>query len=114
VASVPEVPHHPSRTQVKNEPGRAAFPRAPGLHANAPEGKRMDWSSIERGWKHYKTSAQERWNRLSHQDVEGTMGRRDELARLVQMAYGLTREETQRHISMWLSKQAATPPFAAS
>jgi len=74
----------------------------------------MDWSSIERSWKHYKTSAQQRWNRLSDQDVEGTLGKRENLARLVQRAYGLTREETQRHIAMWLSKQAGNPPLAAN
>ena len=74
----------------------------------------MDWSSIERSWQHYKASAQQRWNRLSDQDVEGTLGRREDLARLVQRAYGLTREETQRHISMWLSKQAGNPPLAAN
>ena len=74
----------------------------------------MDWTSIERSWKHYKASAQQRWNRLSDQDVEGTLGKREDLARLVQRAYGLTREETQRHISMWLSKQAGNPPLAAN
>ncbi|HYL90348.1 MAG TPA: general stress protein CsbD [Burkholderiales bacterium] len=74
----------------------------------------MDWTSIERSWKHYKTYAQERWNRLSAQQVDATMGKRDELARCVQLAYGLTREETERHISMWVAKQASNPPSAVN
>ena len=65
----------------------------------------MNWTNIESGWNDYKASAKQQWSKLSDQQVEGTMGKREQLSTSVQQAYALSKEETERQISDWQSKQ---------
>ena len=74
----------------------------------------MNWTSIERSWNHYKTYAKDRWNRLSDQQIEATMGNHEQLSRCVQQAYGLSKPEADRRIAVWFQRQAGNPPLAAN
>ena len=74
----------------------------------------MDWSRIERDWNHYKVHVKERWERLSDQQIEATMGKRDELSLCVQKAYELSKQEADRRIEVWVLRQAGNPPHAAN
>lgn len=65
----------------------------------------MNWSSIETGWKDYKADAKQQWSKLSDQQLDSTMGKREHLSLSVQQAYALSKEETERQISDWQSKQ---------
>ena len=65
----------------------------------------MNWTHIEDGWNEYKASAKQQWNMLTDLQISDTLGRRQFLASKVQEVYALSKEETERQISDWQSKQ---------
>ena len=73
----------------------------------------MNWSNIETGWNDYKANAKQQWSKLTDEQVNGTMGKREKLSSQVQQAYSVSREEAERQISDWESKQVETQPHAA-
>ena len=74
----------------------------------------MNWSSIETSWNDYKANAQQQWSRLTEEQVNGTMGARARLSIHVQEAYALSKEEAERQISAWQSKQVETQQAPAA
>lgn len=64
----------------------------------------MNWSHIESGWKDYKGNAMRQWSKLTQEQVDGTMGKREQLSLRVQEAYSLSNEEAQRQLSDWQAK----------
>jgi uncharacterized protein YjbJ (UPF0337 family) len=73
----------------------------------------MNWSSIETGWNEYKASAKTQWNKLSDLQINDTLGRREFLSTKVQEVYALSKEDTERQISAWQSKQVEKQAPAA-
>ena len=73
----------------------------------------MNWTNIETGWNDYKASAKQQWDKLSSQQLDDTMGKRDHLSTRVQEAYSLSKEDTERQISDWQSKQVEKQAPAA-
>lgn len=69
----------------------------------------MNWSNIETGWQDFKANAKQQWNKLTDQQINDTMGKREQLSTKVQEAYALSKEETDRQISDWQSKQVEKP-----
>jgi len=67
----------------------------------------MNWTHIEDGWNEYKASAKQQWNKLSDLQIADTLGRREFLASQVQQIYALSKEETERQVADWQSKQIA-------
>ena len=65
----------------------------------------MNWSNIENGWNDYKANAKQQWSKLSDEQINGTMGKREQLSSRVQEAYSVNKEEAERQISDWQSKQ---------
>jgi uncharacterized protein YjbJ (UPF0337 family) len=65
----------------------------------------MNWSHIETGWQGFKANAKQQWGKLSDQQINDTLGKREDLSTRVQEAYSLSKEETERQISDWQSKQ---------
>jgi uncharacterized protein YjbJ (UPF0337 family) len=65
----------------------------------------MNWQNIESGWNNYKAGAKQQWSRLSDEQLDGTMGKRDMLSSRVQEAYGISKEETERQLTEWQSRQ---------
>jgi uncharacterized protein YjbJ (UPF0337 family) len=65
----------------------------------------MNWSNIESGWNKYKVDAKTQWSKLSEQQIENTLGKREQLSISVQQAYAMSKEETERQISAWQSRQ---------
>jgi hypothetical protein len=61
----------------------------------------MNWNGIEARWDEYKVAAKRRWDKLSEQQLHGTRGNRQYLARRLQEAYSLTPEEADRQIAAW-------------
>jgi len=74
----------------------------------------MNWSNIETGWNQYKVDAKTQWSKLSDQQIEGTLGKREQLSISVQQAYALSKDETERQISDWQSRQVEKPAPAKS
>ncbi|HZT63086.1 MAG TPA: general stress protein CsbD [Burkholderiales bacterium] len=65
----------------------------------------MNWSSIETGWNEFKANAKQQWGKLSDEQITDTLGKRENLSLRVQEAYTLSKEDTERQISDWQSKQ---------
>jgi uncharacterized protein YjbJ (UPF0337 family) len=65
----------------------------------------MNWSNIESSWNDFKANAKQRWDKLSDDQVSDTLGKRADLSTRVQEAYAVTKEEAERQISDWQSKQ---------
>jgi uncharacterized protein YjbJ (UPF0337 family) len=65
----------------------------------------MNWSAIESGWSFYKANAKQQWSKLSDEQINDTLGKREDLSSRVQEAYALSKEDAERQISEWQSKQ---------
>ena len=73
----------------------------------------MNWSNIQNGWNEYKATAKQQWSKLTDEQVDGTMGKREQLSTQVQQAYSVNKEEAERQISDWQSKQVEKQAPAA-
>ena len=73
----------------------------------------MNWSNIESGWNEFKSSARQQWSKLSDEQINATMGKREQLSTEVQQAYALSKDETDRQISDWQSRQTEKQAPAA-
>lgn len=73
----------------------------------------MNWATIENGWNEYKAAAKQQWSKLSDEQLNGTMGKREHLSSRVQEVYSLTREDAERQISDWQGKQTEKQAPAA-
>jgi uncharacterized protein YjbJ (UPF0337 family) len=108
VVRVPEVTrcHRRSPAILQRLSRYAVLPAPRGIRTSTQrEGNTMNWSNIESGWKDYKLDAKQQWTKLSDQQIESTLGKREQLSNSVQQAYALSKEETERQISDWQSRQ---------
>jgi uncharacterized protein YjbJ (UPF0337 family) len=64
----------------------------------------MNWDQIEGNWKEFKGTAQAQWGKLTDDELDRVDGRRTELIGLLQQKYGQTREQVERDIDAWLSR----------
>jgi len=74
----------------------------------------MNWNNIESGWNDFKANAKQQWSKLSDQQITDTLGKREQLSSRVQEAYAVSKEEAERQIADWQSKQADKPAPAKS
>jgi len=65
----------------------------------------MNWDRIEGNWKQFKGSAKEQWGKLTDDQLDVTAGLRDKLVGRIQQAYGITKEESEEQVSLWLKEQ---------
>jgi len=65
----------------------------------------MNWDRIEGNWKQFKGSARQQWGKLSDGQLEATAGQRDKLVGKIQETYGISKEESEKQVSTWLSAQ---------
>ena len=68
----------------------------------------MNWDRIEGNWKQFKGSAKEQWSKLTDDQLDVTAGLRDKLVGRIQQAYGITKEESEEQVSLWLKEQKET------
>jgi uncharacterized protein YjbJ (UPF0337 family) len=73
----------------------------------------MNWNQIETGWTSYTANAKLKWDKLSDEQLTGTLGKREQLSSKVQEAYGISKEESERQISEWQSHQLEAQPVQA-
>ena len=62
----------------------------------------MNWDQIEGKWKQLKSKVQEKWGKLTDDDMELVKGKRTELAGRIQERYGMARDQAEREIDTWL------------
>jgi uncharacterized protein YjbJ (UPF0337 family) len=68
----------------------------------------MNWDRIEGNWKQFKGSAKEQWGKLTNDQLDMAAGKRDKLVGKIQEAYGISKEESEKQVSTWLSAQKET------
>ena len=58
----------------------------------------MNWDIVEGNWKQFKGKAKEQWGKLTDDDLDVIAGKRDQLAGRVQEAYGVSKDEAEKQI----------------
>jgi len=61
----------------------------------------MNRDQIEGKWKQLKGKAQEKWGKLTDDDLDVIEGNRDQLEGKLQERYGYTKEEARRAVDDW-------------
>jgi uncharacterized protein YjbJ (UPF0337 family) len=88
-------------------------PATDGVHKPVSAGKitrsegvrKMNWDRIEGNWKQFKGKAKEQWGKLTDDDFDRIGGKRDQLAGRIQESYGITKDEAEKQIDDWESRQ---------
>jgi uncharacterized protein YjbJ (UPF0337 family) len=61
----------------------------------------MNWKSIEGDWERIKADLQDRWDKLTADDLEAIDGQRARLAGRLRELYGLTEERAEAELRDW-------------
>lgn len=64
----------------------------------------MNWDQIEGKWKEMTGNVQQRWGKLTDDDLTQIKGDRRELAGKIQHAYGVTKEEAEKQVDDWAAQ----------
>ncbi|MGH7582104.1 MAG: CsbD family protein [Gemmatimonadales bacterium] len=65
-----------------------------------------DWVAGQ--WKEFRGDVQERWGKLTNDDLDVIAGKRDQLLGKIQQLYGTTREQAERELDeLWEKKHHA-------
>jgi uncharacterized protein YjbJ (UPF0337 family) len=66
--------------------------------------KAMNWDEIKGNWKTTTGQLKSKWGKLTDDDLQQIDGKREELAGRLQVHYGHTKEEVEKHIDEFLAK----------
>ena len=66
----------------------------------------MNWDRVEGNWKEFSGKVQQKWAKLTNDDLELVKGKRTELAERLQQRYGYQRDQAEREIDSWLRDAA--------
>jgi uncharacterized protein YjbJ (UPF0337 family) len=61
----------------------------------------MDWERISGNWPQWRTRIQERWGRLTSQQLDGVAGQRERLVARLEDVYALSQPEAERQLRNW-------------
>jgi uncharacterized protein YjbJ (UPF0337 family) len=61
----------------------------------------MNWDRIEGQWKQFKGQAQQKWGKLTDDDLDLIKGKRQELVGRIQSLYGKQKDEAEREVDDW-------------
>jgi uncharacterized protein YjbJ (UPF0337 family) len=63
----------------------------------------MNWDRVEGNWKEFKGKAQQKWGKLTNDDLDVVEGKRVELSGRLQQRYGYAKDEADRQIDSWVN-----------
>jgi uncharacterized protein YjbJ (UPF0337 family) len=63
----------------------------------------MNSDRIEGNWKEMKGKVQQKWGKLTDDDLDVIDGRREELVGKIQQAYGKSRDEAKKEVDKYLN-----------
>jgi uncharacterized protein YjbJ (UPF0337 family) len=63
----------------------------------------MNWDRIEGNWKEFKGKSQQKWGKLTDDDLDVVEGKRTELAGRLQNRYGYAKDQAEKEIDTWLT-----------
>ncbi|MBF0285202.1 MAG: CsbD family protein [Magnetococcales bacterium] len=61
----------------------------------------MNWDIVEGNWKQFKGKVQERWGKLTDDQLDVIAGKRADLAGKVQESYGVSKDEAEEQIKLF-------------
>ena len=61
----------------------------------------MNSDTLAGNWKQLAGKAREQWGKLTDNDMEVIMGKKDQLVGKIQERYGVTRDEAQKQADEW-------------
>lgn len=62
----------------------------------------MNWNQVEGNWDLFRGKVQEKWGKLTDDELDTVAGKRKQLSGLIQERYGKAEEEAEREIDHWL------------
>jgi uncharacterized protein YjbJ (UPF0337 family) len=62
----------------------------------------LNWDEVAGRWKQFTGKAQQRWGKLTDDDLAVATGRRDELIGKIQERYGISKDEADRQVDSWI------------
>ena len=65
----------------------------------------MNWDRIAGNWKMAKGKVKEQWGKLTDDDLDKIAGKRDQLVGKIQNSYGIGKDEAEKQINDWESRQ---------
>jgi uncharacterized protein YjbJ (UPF0337 family) len=75
---------------------------SPVLGREKPQEPPMNWDRVEGNWKTFKGQVQQKWGKLTNDDLDVIEGKRTELAGRLQQRYGYAKDEAEKDIDSWL------------
>jgi uncharacterized protein YjbJ (UPF0337 family) len=63
----------------------------------------MNWDRVEGNWKEFKGKVQQKWGKLTSDDLDVIEGKRTQLSGRLQQRYGVAKDEADRQIDTWLN-----------
>jgi len=66
----------------------------------------MNWDRVEGNWKEFEGKVQQKWAKLTDDDLALVKGKRTELAGRLQQRYGYQKDQAEREIDSWLRDAA--------
>jgi uncharacterized protein YjbJ (UPF0337 family) len=78
-------------------PGAGPSHRRSTWFFNAKE-THMNWDRIEGNWKQFSGKVQERWGKLTKDDLDRIKGKREELEGKLQESYGIKKEQAAKDV----------------
>jgi uncharacterized protein YjbJ (UPF0337 family) len=70
----------------------------------------MDWNHVERLWTQTKNKVQEKWAKLTDDDLEVINGQRDRLEVKIQQRYGFAPDHVRKEVDDWARWQMPVRP----
>jgi uncharacterized protein YjbJ (UPF0337 family) len=70
----------------------------------------MDWNHVERMWQLAKDKVQEKWGKLTEDDLDLIDGRRDRLEKKIQQRYGFATDHVRKEVDDWVRWQVPMSP----
>ena len=70
----------------------------------------MNWDRVEGNWKELKGKVQQKWGKLTNDDLDVIEGKRQELAGRLQQRYGVAKDEAEHEIDTWRRGRVTTVP----
>lgn len=58
----------------------------------------MNWDTIEGNWKQMKGSVQEKWGKITDDELDIIEGKKDRLAGKIQEKYGVAKDEAEKQL----------------
>ena len=67
----------------------------------------MNQDIFEGNWRQFKGKVKEQWGKLTDDDLDVISGKRDQLVGRIQERYGVARDEAERQLKAFETRQSA-------